>query len=107
MDPYTLGGMIFSLVMVLIIGGFIVTFPVLRRLGALLEEHIRERRESRPDRGEMGRLHGEISRLDETLDTVRRQLELVRERQDFVEELMERSDTARLASGRGDAPDAR
>ena len=30
MDPYTVGGMIFSVVMVLIIGGFIVTFPIIR-----------------------------------------------------------------------------
>jgi len=102
MDPYTLGGMIFSLIMVLIIGGFIVTFPIVRRLGGLMEEYIRERRDTRLDRGELGRVEGELQHVREALETLRRQLDLVQERQDFMEELVERPDPARLASGHRD-----
>ena len=63
MDPYTLGGMIFSLIMVLIIGGFIVTFPLLRRLGGLMEESIRERRDARLDKGQVAQISGELQQL--------------------------------------------
>lgn len=99
MDPYALGGMIFSLIMVLIIGGFIVTFPILRRLGGLMEEYIRERRDTRLDRGELGRVEGELRHVSEALETVRRQLDLVHERQEFLEELVGRPEADRLTSG--------
>lgn len=104
MDPYTTGYMIFTLIMVLLIGGFVVTFPVLRRLGRLLEEHIRDRSENRLDRGELARIQEDLSRIDETLETFRHQLELTRERQDFVEELMARPAARRLESGAGARP---
>lgn len=88
MDPYALAGMIFSVVMVLIIGSFIVTFPLLRRLGGLLEESIRERRDARLDKRQVAQLSGQISEMKAAFETIERQLELVAERQEFVENLL-------------------
>jgi hypothetical protein len=88
MDPYALGGMIFSVVMVLIIGGFIVTFPILRRLGHLMEESIRERRDARIDKGQVAQISGDIADLRNAFETLEKQLDLVGERQDFVENLL-------------------
>lgn len=88
MDPYALGGMIFSVVMVLIIGGFIVTFPILRRLGHLMEESIRERRDARLDKGQVAQISGDIADLRNAFETLEKQLDLVGERQEFVENLL-------------------
>lgn len=37
LEPVALAGMIFSLLVILLIGGFILLYPLSRRLGALLE----------------------------------------------------------------------
>jgi len=96
MDPYALGGMIFSVVMVLIIGGFIVTFPILRRLGHLMEESIRERRDARLDKGQVTQITGDITDLRNAFETLEKQLELVGERQEFTENLLAHRDRAAL-----------
>ena len=38
MDPVILAGMIFSLVVLLLVGGFTLLFPLTRRLAAVLEK---------------------------------------------------------------------
>ena len=99
MDPYTLGGMIFTIVMVLLVGGFIVFFPILRRLGALMEESIRERRAGRLEQGQVEQLQGQIDNLTRALDSVERQMELMGERQDFTESLVDSVSRRRLRTG--------
>ena len=101
MDPYALGGMIFTVVMVLIIGGFIITFPLLRRLGGLMEESIRERRDARLEKGQVAQISGEIAELRSAFESLERHLDLVGERQEFVENLLShREPTALPESGR-------
>jgi len=89
MDPYALGGMIFSLVMVLLIGGFIISYPITRRLGALMEESIRERRAGRLEQAQVAQLQGQLDDLTRLLEGVERQVELMGERQDFTESLVD------------------
>ena len=101
MDPYTLGGMIFSLIMVLIIGGFIVTFPLLRRLGGLMEESIRERRDARLDKGQVAQISGEIADLRNAFETLETQLELLGERQEFVDNLLSHRERTALPESGG------
>lgn len=88
MDPYTVGGMIFSVVMVLLVGGFIVSFPILRRLGGLMEEMIRERRESRLSKGSTAEIQEEIAGLRRAFEALDRQVDLIGERQEFFENLL-------------------
>ncbi|NIP80881.1 MAG: hypothetical protein GWM90_17370 [Gemmatimonadetes bacterium] len=84
MDILPLAGMLFSLLMVLIIGGFILLFPVTRRLGRLLELRIEERRsEDRPPAAELE----EVLRVVEALQA---EVERLSDRQEFTERLLER-----------------
>lgn len=83
-----LAGMLFSLLMVLIIGGFILLFPLSKRLGQLLEMRLAERRE--------GALPPEDAAvLLETLQALQEEMARLSERQAFTERLLE--------SGRGGA----
>ena len=42
MDPYTVGGMIFSIIVIAMIGGFIVLFPLTRQLGKFIQNKLEE-----------------------------------------------------------------
>lgn len=81
-DILPLAGMLFSLLMVLIIGGFILLFPLSRRLGQLLEMRLEERRE--------GSLPPEdVAVLLETIQALQDEVERLAERQAFTERLLE------------------
>ncbi len=86
-------GMIFSLLVVLIIAGSILLFPLTRRLGTLLEMRIQDRRE-----GGEGLSSGEVSELRELMVSLQAEVERVAERQQFTERLLE---GAAGRSGRG------
>lgn len=89
-DILPLAGMLFSLLMVLIIGGFILLIPLSRRLGQLLEMRLEQQR--------TGALASEdATALLETVRALQDQVELLSERQAFTERLLE--------SGRGSAGD--
>lgn len=96
MDPYAQGGMIFTIIMTVIIGGFIITYPVMRRLGLLLEESIRERRASRLDQSQVGHIASEIADLQASIDRVEGHMGLLTERQDFVESLLTHRESQKL-----------
>lgn len=96
MDPLITASMIFTLVMVVIIGTFIVSFPLLRRLGGLLEESIRERRDARLQQGDLSGLRRELDDLSSAVQALERQVELLGERQEFVEEILERPEREAL-----------
>lgn len=99
MDPLITGSMIFVLILITLIGGFIVTFPILRRLGGLMEESIRERRESRLESGQLGELLGEIADNRGAVEAIERQIGLLGERQEFMENLLSHR-------GRGQLPNS-
>lgn len=96
MDPYAQAGMIFTAVMTLIIGGFIVTFPIMRRLGALMEESVRERRATRLDQGQVGQIGAELADMRASLERLEGHVGLLAERQDFVENLLSHREPGRL-----------
>lgn len=96
MDPYTEAGMVFTVIMTIIIGGFIVTFPVLRRLGAVMEESIRERRAARLDQGQVGLIEAQMNDMKASIDRMEGHLHLLGERQDFVENLLTHREPDRL-----------
>lgn len=83
MDPLILGGMIFSLVVLLLIGGFTLLFPLTRRLAAVLEKRYLTD-------GAEGANSEEIAALRRAVQALRGEVEQIGERQDFTEKLLER-----------------
>jgi hypothetical protein len=82
MDIVPLAGMLFSLLMVLVIGGLILLFPLAKRLGQLLELRLEERR-----KGEF--LPPELEEMHRLIDSLQSEVERLRERQEFTERLLE------------------
>jgi hypothetical protein len=99
MDPYTQSYMIFTIIMTIVIGGFIVTFPIMRRLGRVMEEMLRERQEARLASRESGRLEVGIDELRASMERVEGHVALLSERQDFMENLLSRREPGRLPEG--------
>lgn len=93
MDPTVIAGMIFSLLVIMLIGGFILLFPISRRLGRLLEQRIRERSEDGLEPRQLEPIH-------EALDAIRAEIDAINERQQFVERVLEsRQETEALPTG--------
>lgn len=92
MDITAIAGMVFSLLVILVIGGLIVLFPISRRLGKFLEIRIDERMEwdALPKDA--------INELMDVVEGLQDEVARLTERQRFVERLLE--------PGRGD-PDTR
>ena len=81
--------MIYSLLLVIILGTFIVTFPIMKRLGRIMEEWLTLRRESAPQRDALGRIETAVEAIGQRLQAVEQRSELVVERQEFMESLMD------------------
>lgn len=80
MDPAMLGMMIFTIVVIVLIGGFILLLPLTRRLGEFLEYRMSDRRrvEETEDR----------ERLLRAIDALREDVVRLAERQEFTEKLL-------------------
>jgi len=82
MDPFITGMMVFTLIVLAMVGGFVLLFPVTRRLGDVLEAWL-ERQSS------AGLTGGELHSVLEELRSVRTQLDELASRQVSVERLLE------------------
>ena len=83
MDIIPLAGMLFSLLMVLVIGGLILLFPISRRLGKFLEIRIDERMEwdTLPKDA--------FNELMDVVEELQNEVARLKDRQQFVERLLE------------------
>ena len=83
MDIIPLAGMLFSLLMVLVIGGLILLFPISRRLGKFLELRIEERMEwdTLPKEA--------FNELMGVVEELQNEVQRLSDRQQFVERLLE------------------
>jgi hypothetical protein len=81
-DPMMLGMMIFTIVAMAVIGGFVVLFPITRRIGRFLESRMSEANRAK----ELEDREGILRALDSLRDDIAR----LAERQDFTERLLER-----------------
>lgn len=88
-DPVIVLGMIFSIVVLLIIGGFIVSFPLFRRLGKLVDEWVRSRQQERLQKQDVHGVEEGLSELRGRLSAMEDRLELLAERQEFTESLLQ------------------
>ena len=88
--------MIGAVVITLVIGTFILLFPLSRRPGKVLEEWIKLRQDTSPDRDTLARLENEVRELRQSVEGGDQRMGLLAERQDFMESLVEAKKTAAL-----------
>ncbi len=83
MDPFILQVMIFVIVLVVLVGGFALLFPLTSRLAAVLERRYLQD-------GAEGADADEVAALRRAVHALRGEVEEIGERQDFTEKLLER-----------------
>jgi hypothetical protein len=95
MDPNALAGMIFTLMLAVLVGGFILLFPLSRRLGALLESKIADRKAPPA----VGPKQEDLRKLTEIVSDLQEEVRRLAERQEFAEQLLTTRDRDRLSAG--------
>ncbi len=94
--PQAIAEMIGPVLAILLIGTFILLFPLSRRLGRVLEEWIKLRQDTSPDRDTLARLENDVREVRRFVEGVDQRVGLLAERQDFMESLIEAKKTATL-----------
>jgi hypothetical protein len=84
MDQNAVAGMIFTLLSIMLIGGFILLYPVTRHLGKLIEQKTKAGAGEVPD----APAEGEIVQLRELIRDLEAEVGRLSERQDFFEKLL-------------------
>lgn len=96
MDPNALAGMVFTLVLASLVGGFILLLPLSRRLGLLLEE------KARAQKGGLSLPAQDVQALRDRLEALESDVRVAAERQQFIEELLVRREPGQLGSPRSE-----
>jgi hypothetical protein len=82
MEVEAIAGMLFTLILCAMIGGFVLLLPISRRIGRVLEQRL----EDKSLRGESAT---RLNQLEATVRSLREELDRVTERQNFTESLLE------------------
>lgn len=96
MDPVVLASLIFSLLVVMLIGGFIVLYPITKRLGLFLESKYEKEAGNLPP--------AELRELREAIQELQAELRRLAERQEFTDKLLAGGEQGRLARTTEDDP---
>jgi hypothetical protein len=80
MDPNALAGMVFTLLLAAMVGGFILLAPLSRRLGLLLDMKANEKNQRIAG--------GEVRQLAQRVQLLEEEVRLIGERQSFTEALL-------------------
>ncbi len=83
MDPFLLQAMIFSIVVMVLLGGFTLLFPLTRQLGKILDKKYLEDRTD-------GTNAEEVAALRRAVQALTGDVERLSEQQEFTEKLLER-----------------
>jgi len=97
-DTDVLMGMIFTIVMTLIVGGFIVSIPIIRRLGKITDQWVSNRTEGLSGQEEFAMLMERMEVFEDRLSDMETVQTRVAQRQEFVEGLMTGERRAQLES---------
>jgi hypothetical protein len=87
--PYAIAELLTILTMVFLIGSFILLFPISRRLGKAIEEWVKIRHESSPERDLLARIEVDLLELRNQFDGLDQRLDFIAERQEFTESLID------------------
>jgi hypothetical protein len=90
MDPDAIAGMVFTLILVLFIGGFILLFPLVKRLGAYIDTRIDLTRGATAGLAgaPQAQLLEQLTQISESLQRMEAEVKQLAERQDFTENLL-------------------
>jgi hypothetical protein len=91
MDMDMIAGMIFTLLILIVVGGFMLLFPITRRLGALLEQRLQGKQTGGDPR--------ELAELRKAIRDLREEVERLAEQQAFTDSLLEARNSPLLAPG--------
>lgn len=83
MDPLILGSMIFSILVLVLVGGFTLLYPLTRRLAEVLEKRYL-------GDGAGGANADQVAALRRAVQALRGDVERLGEQQDFTERLLDR-----------------
>jgi hypothetical protein len=83
MDPVIIPSMIFTIAVIMLIGGFVTLFPVTRRLGAFLESKLRDKQPP-----EAASPLPDFARLLDAIQGLESEVRRLNERQEFTERLL-------------------
>lgn len=98
-DSLVLVSMVFSLVVLLVIGGFIAVIPLFRRLAKAVDVWLEQRKAIGPELRELETARSDLGELRARLESTEIRLDLVAERQEFLERLLEGETEGEPASG--------
>jgi hypothetical protein len=87
--PYAIAELLAILAMFFLVGTFIILFPISRRLGKAIEEWVKIRHESSPERDLLARIEVDLLELRNQFDGLDQRLEFIAERQEFTESLID------------------
>jgi hypothetical protein len=88
MDLTPLAGMLFTLILIGMVGGFILLIPLSRRLGHMIDVWLQEKKRVDPD---------ELAELRRTVLELEKEVSALAERQQFTDQLLEKRHQERLA----------
>ncbi len=81
-EPMVIVAMIFTLIVLAMIGGFVLLFPLSRQLSTLLQQRLQ--------RGELPPSDERVDALAQAVEALSAEVERLADRQDFAERLLER-----------------
>ena len=87
--PYAIAELLAILAMFFLVGTFIILFPISRRLGKAIEEWVKIRHESSPERDLLARIEVDLLELRNQFDGLDQRLDFIAERQEFTESLID------------------
>jgi len=87
--PYAIAELLAILAMFFLVGTFIILFPISRRLGKAIEEWVKIRHESSPERDLLARIEVDLLELRSQFDGLDQRLNFIAERQEFTESLID------------------
>ena len=93
MDPNALAGMVFTLLLATLVGGFILLLPLARRAAHLLDAKVQRDKDPPAVPGP------DVRMLAERVELLESELTRLRERQDFTEGLVARREPDALPRG--------
>ena len=87
--PYEIAELLAILTMFFLVGTFILLFPISRRIGKAIEEWVKIRHDSTPERDLLARIQVELVEIRNQFDGLDQRVDFLADRQEFTESLID------------------